>query len=94
VNTCGRSGGKKHGVARTQLAALAADLGARAPLDHVADLLDAGMRVRQRTLALLDLAQPTTSFCAPTVSRPMMRRFTVPTWLAGWYPATSAARTK
>src|SRR6185295_4156119 len=36
----------------------------------------------------------TSSCCAPTVSGPIKRRFTVPVWLAGEYAATLLAFTK
>ena len=44
-------------VAGTELAALAADLGERGALEHVADLLDPRVGVRQRALAALDDAE-------------------------------------
>jgi hypothetical protein len=58
---------------------VAIDLGARAPFQDVTDLLDTGMRMGQCALAPFDGAVDDFSCVAPTFSRPMMRRFSVPT---------------
>ena len=47
-------GRKETAIAGPQLLRLPVDLGARAPFQHIADLFDAGMRMRQRALAALD----------------------------------------
>src|SRR5882672_9880144 len=50
-------GREEAAVAWSELARLASDLGPRAALEHVADLLDAGMGVGQGTLAFFDDAK-------------------------------------
>jgi hypothetical protein len=54
--TCIESGGKKSTLPRLHLEFLSRDFDVRLALEQVADLLDPGMRMRQRTLAPLDLA--------------------------------------
>jgi hypothetical protein len=49
-------GREEAGVARAHLELLVRDLDVRAAFQQVADLLDAGVRVRQRALAPLDFA--------------------------------------
>src|SRR5690349_12463394 len=46
-------GGKEAAIARLQLHRFSPDFGARAAFQHVADLLDTGMRMRERALAFL-----------------------------------------
>jgi hypothetical protein len=75
--------GKIAGITGLELAALARNLRDRRALEHVANLLDAAMGVRQRTCPFSITPRTTSTFFAPTVSGPMRRRLTVPVWFAG-----------
>jgi hypothetical protein len=68
VNRCCVSGGEKTGVAGAELTALSADFRAGAAFQHIARLLDARMRMRQRPFSFLDRAEnDLVVFCADVV---------------------------